>query len=68
VAGRINIGQVTSHIRAVDSQSAIAPETIEALAQVLLPMVRDMLEHDRRVRNEHSLHNGYVDHIERGST
>jgi len=68
MGARINIGQVTSRVRAVDAQSALAPETVEALAQVLLPMVREMLEHDRRVRNENSLHNGYVDHIERGSS
>lgn len=68
MAGRINIGQVTNRVRAVDGQSAMAPETLQALAEVLLPLVRDMLEHERRVNRETSLHNGYADRIERGST
>lgn len=68
MAGRISIGQVTSRVRAIDGQAALAPETVQALADALLPMVREMLEHDKRVRNENSLRNGYADRIERGSS
>jgi hypothetical protein len=65
--GKIMIGQVTNRVRAIDGQAAVAPETVQALAEVLLPLVREMLEHDKRVRDENSMHNGYVDRIERGS-
>jgi hypothetical protein len=67
MAGRIMINQVTNRVRAIDGQAAIAPETIQALADALLPLVREMLEHDKQVSKEKSLHNGYVDRIERGS-
>jgi len=68
MAGRILINQVTNRVRAMDSRAAVAPETVQALADVLLPLVREMLEHEQRVRNENSMRNGYVDRIERGST
>jgi hypothetical protein len=64
---QVLISQVVNRVRAVDGNAAIAPETVRALAEVLLPLVRDMLDHDERVRNEGSLRNGYVDRIERGS-
>lgn len=67
MAGRIQISQITNRIRAIDGNAAVAPETIQALADVLLPLVREMLEHDKQVSNEKSMHNGYVDRIERGS-
>jgi hypothetical protein len=64
---QVLISQVVNRVRAVDGNAAIAPETVRTLAEVLLPLVRDMLDHDERVRNEGSLRNGYVDRIERGS-
>jgi phage tail-like protein len=64
---QVLISQVVNRVRAVDGNAAIAPETVRALAEVILPLVRDMFDHDERVRNEGSLRNGYVDRIERGS-
>jgi hypothetical protein len=64
---QVKVNQVVSNLRAFDSNAAIAPETIRTIADAVLPFVREMLDHDQRVRNETSLHNGYVDRMERGS-
>ena len=65
--GRVSVGTMTSRINTFDGNAATAPETVRALAAAVLPLVREMLEHEQRVRKEGSLHNGYVDRIERGS-
>jgi hypothetical protein len=67
MATQVMIGEMVNRIRAIDGNAAIAPETARAIATVLLPLVREMLDHERRVRNEGSLHNGYVERMERGS-
>jgi hypothetical protein len=64
---QVKVNQVVNNFRAFDSNAAIAPETIRTIADAVLPLVREMLDHDQRVRNETSLHNGYVDRMERGS-
>lgn len=61
---QIIIDKIVNHIRAVDG---IAPETVRSIAAALLPAVREMLDHDRQVRMEKSVANGYVDRLERGS-
>ena len=67
MAAQVMVNQVVNNVRAFDSNAAIAPETIRTIADAVLPLVREMLDHDQRVRNETSLHNGYVDRLERGS-
>ncbi len=67
MTGKVVISQVTSRVRAIDGHAAVAPETVQALAEVMMPLVREMLEHEQRVQNELSLRNGYVDRIERGA-
>ncbi len=63
----VGIGQVTAQVQAVDGQGGFSPETLHALAAALAPLLRRMFEHDEQVRSEGSLHNGYLDRIERGS-
>jgi hypothetical protein len=63
---QVIVGQVVNRVRAVDGAAAIAPETISALAEALLPLVREMLDHDQQVKREGSMRNGYFDRIERG--
>src|SRR5450631_452688 len=64
---QVIVNEVVNRVRAVDGAAAIAPETVAALAEVLLPMVRAMLQHDAQVCRERSLNNGYFDRIERGT-
>lgn len=61
---QIIIDKVVSNIRAVDG---ISPETVRNIAALILPAVREMLDHERQVRMEKSVANGYVDRLERGS-
>ena len=63
----ITIDEVVSRVRAIDGSHAIAPETVRALVAAILPAVREMLEHEKRVRMEGSVANGYVDRMEKGS-
>jgi hypothetical protein len=67
MATQVMISEMVNRVRAIDGNAAVAPETVRALAEVILPLVREMLDHEQRVRNEGSLRNGYVDRIERGS-
>jgi hypothetical protein len=64
---QVIIDRVVSNIRAYDGAQAIAPETVRMLVAAILPAVREMLDHDRQVRMETSVANGYVDRLERGS-
>jgi hypothetical protein len=67
MAASVMIQQVVNQVRVFDGASGVAPETVQALAEAILPLVSEMLEHGERVRNEGSLHNGYLDRIEKGS-
>lgn len=58
------IDRVVGRIRTIDG---ITPETLRAIVAAVLPAVREMLDHDRRVAMEKSVANGYLDRIEKGS-
>jgi hypothetical protein len=61
---QVLIDRIVSHIRTIDG---IAPETVRAITAAILPAMREMLDHDKRVAMEKSTSNGYVDRLERGS-
>lgn len=63
---QVRIGQLTTHVQAVDSQGLHDPALLHGLARALLPLVREMLEHDQRVQRELSLRDSPLDRIERG--
>jgi len=65
---QVIIDRVVSNIRTSDASAAISPETLRMLVAAVLPAVREMLDHDRRVHLETSVCNGYVDRLEQGST
>ncbi|MFO1322800.1 MAG: hypothetical protein U1F15_01940 [Burkholderiales bacterium] len=62
------IDEVVSRVRAIDGTTALAPETVRALIEAVLPAVRTMLDHDKRVKGEGALANGYADRMDRGPT
>lgn len=62
---QVIIDNVTSRIRAMDG-SALAPETARALVEMALAAMREELAHDRQVRSERSLDNGYLDRLGSG--
>jgi hypothetical protein len=57
-----------SRVRAIDGSTPLAPETVRALVDAVLPAVRSMMEHDKRVMNEASLANGYADRLDKGAS
>lgn len=61
---QVIIDRVVSNVRVIDG---IAPETVRSIVAAILPAVREMLDHDKQVRMEKSLVNGYVDRLDRGS-
>jgi hypothetical protein len=64
---QVKIDEVVSRVRAIDGTHAIAPETVRTLVAAILPAVREMLDHERQVRMEGSITNGYADRLNRGS-
>lgn len=63
----LRIGSLTSHVHAWDSGGWHDPAALQALAKALLPLVRDMLDHDARVKRELTMHDSPLDRITRGS-
>jgi len=61
---QVIIDRIVSNIRAIDG---LAPETVRAISAAILPAVREMLDHEKQMRMEKSVTNGYVDRLERGS-
>ncbi len=64
----VRIGELTSHVQAVDSQGLHDPATLLALARAVAPLLRELLAHESRVQRELSMHDSPLDRIERGST
>ena len=63
---QVIIDEVVSRVRAIDGTTALSPDTVRALIDAVLPAVRAMLDHDKRVKNEGSLDNGYANRMDRG--
>ncbi|MEF7616352.1 hypothetical protein V4F39_20725 [Aquincola sp. MAHUQ-54] len=64
----LRIGQLTSHVQAWDGGGWQDAAMLRALAGALLPLVREMLEHEGRVRRELSMHDSPLDRVTRGTS
>ena len=60
----VQIGDVTSTVRAVDSDSLLAPQTMEKIVRVVLQAVRDQEAHGKRVRAEQRVTGGVSQELE----
>ena len=63
----LRIGSLTSHVQAWDPGGWQDAAALQSLARALLPLVREMLEHDQRVQRELTMHDSPLDRITRGS-
>jgi hypothetical protein len=53
----VNIGEMVSTIRAVDSDTLLAPQTLAKIVQVVLQAVEEREAHRSRVCEEQCIHN-----------
>ena len=60
----VQIGDVTSTVRAVDRDSLLAPQTMEKIVRVVLQAVRDQEAHGKRVRAEQRVTGGVSQELE----
>ncbi|MBI5259404.1 MAG: hypothetical protein HY855_23075 [Burkholderiales bacterium] len=63
----LRIGSLTSHVQAWDSGGWQDAAALQQLARALLPLVREMLDHDERVKRELSMHDSPLDRVTRGA-
>ena len=54
----VQIGDVQSTVRAVDSDALLSPQTLEKIVRVVLQAVNDQEAHRRRVRAEQRITSG----------
>jgi hypothetical protein len=54
----VEIGEVVSSVRVVDTVAGVAPETMQKIVAVVLKAVREDRAHERRVRAEQSVTSG----------
>ena len=60
----VQIGDVTSTVRAVDGDSLLTPQTMEKIVRVVLQAVRDQEDHTKRVRAEQRITGGVSKELE----
>lgn len=60
----VQIGDVTSTVRAVDGDSLLAPQTMEKIVRIVLQAVKDQDEHGKRVRAEQRVTGGVSKELE----
>jgi hypothetical protein len=58
---QVIIDEVVSRVRAVDTRTALAPETIRDLVERVLAAMREDKAHEQRVQSERAVNNGYLD-------
>jgi hypothetical protein len=61
----VEIGEVTSTVRAVDGASALSPRTMDQIVRAVLRALHDERNHERRVRAEQRVTSG-VTHEQAG--
>ena len=64
MSGQVLIDRVVSRVRIVDGAGGLAPATVRAIVEAILPAVEEMLAHRRQVCHEASTSNGYLDRME----
>jgi hypothetical protein len=60
----VQIGDLTSTVRAVDGDSLLAPKTMEKIVRAVLQAVRDQEEHRKRTRAEQLVTGGVSKELE----
>ena len=60
----VQIGDVTSTVRAVDGDSLLTPQTLEKIVRIVLQAVRDQEDHAKRVRAEQRITVGVSKELE----
>jgi len=60
----VNIDEVVSTVRAVDSDSLLTPQTLGKIVRLVLMAVEDREEHRRQVRAEQQVTGGVRDELE----
>jgi len=63
---QVIIDEVVSRVRAIDGASALAPETMRSIVDAVMAALREEMAHDRRICEERSLDNGYLERIAGG--
>jgi hypothetical protein len=51
------INEITSRVRAVDGESALAPQTLNSIVRAVMQAIEARDDHGRRVREEQTLDN-----------
>ncbi len=54
----IQIGEMNTNVRAVDSQVLLNQQILEQITRMILPRVLETLEHDQQVQRERRLNPG----------
>jgi hypothetical protein len=54
----VHVGEVSSTVRATDSQALLSPEVMDRLTAILLGRVREELDRDRKLEAERHLRPG----------
>ena len=62
----VNIGEIVSTVHAVDSESLLAPQTLEKIVRVVLEAIREQEDHRTRVRAEQQITGGVREELEEG--
>jgi hypothetical protein len=60
----VYIGEIMTTVRAVDSDSLLAPQTLEKIVRIVLEAVREQEEHRNRVRAEQRITGGVHQEME----
>jgi hypothetical protein len=60
----VQINELQSTVRAVDSDSLLSPQTMEKILRVVLAAVNDQESHRQRVRAEQRITNGVSHELE----
>ncbi len=62
----VEIGEVSSTVRSVDSQALLNPQVLEQIVRQVLRRVRENQAHDRRTQDERRLERGVSEPEEMG--
>ena len=54
----VEIGEVTSTVRAVDQESLLTPRVLERIVAAVVRAIQDGESHDRRAKSERSITDG----------
>ncbi len=54
----VEIGELSSTVRTVDSQALLNPQVLEQIVRVVMRRVRENQAHDRRTQDERRLERG----------